>query len=259
VSVVTTGLRRAYNATWGKYVFAGMYDRFLARVEKYGLSEKRKEFLAPAYGRTVELGTGTGLNLPHYPEAVTELILTEPYPPMVAKLAEKVADYEKATGSTKRIQVTVAGAEKLPFPDASVDTVVAAMILCTVRDPGPALAEITRVLKAGGQYLFLEHVRNSDPRIARKQDIMQIGWYWFGNECHCNRPTVQTLEENPYLEIAELRHDKIPGAWEFIEAMVIGRAVRTTTALPNGHQHSSVSTSVREAAGSITHGDTCDC
>ena len=223
MGVVTSALRKTYNATWGKYVFAGMYDRFLARVEKYGLSEKRAEMLAPAYGRTIELGTGTGLNLPHYPEAVTELVLTEPYPPMVAKLEEKVRNYPK------RVQLTVAGAEKLPFPDASFDTVAAAMILCTVPDPGPALAEISRVLKPGGQYLFLEHVRNPDPRVARKQDVMQIGWYWFGNECHCNRPTVQTLQDNPYLEIKELKHDKIPGAWEFIEAMIIGRAIRTDT------------------------------
>ncbi|MGH3875878.1 MAG: class I SAM-dependent methyltransferase [Actinophytocola sp.] len=212
-------LKKAYNATWGKYVFAGMYDRFLAKVEKYGLSEKRAEMLQPAYGRTIELGTGTGLNLPHYPDSVSELILTEPYPHMVVKLEEKVRDHPMP------VQLTVAGAEKLPFPDASFDTVAAAMILCTVPDPDVVLAEIERVLKPGGQYLFLEHVRNRDPRVARKQDIIQKGWYWFGNECHCNRPTLQTLRESS-LEIAELKETKMPGAWEFIEAMAIGRAVR---------------------------------
>lgn len=212
-------LRKAYDATWGKYVFAGMYDRFLARVERHGLSEKRKEMLAPAYGRTVELGTGTGLNLPHYPDAVTELVLTEPYPHMVAQLEKKVRGYPKP------VKVTVAGAEQLPFEDASVDTVVAAMIMCTVRDPGVVLKEIERVLKPGGQYLFLEHVRNPNPKIARKQDIIQVGWYWFGNECHCNRPTTETLHGSS-LVIEELKEDKMPGAWEFIEAMIIGRATR---------------------------------
>jgi SAM-dependent methyltransferase len=212
-------LRKVYDATWGKYVFAGMYDRFLARVERHGLSDKRKEMLAPAYGRTVELGTGTGLNLPHYPEAVTELVLTEPYPHMVAKLATKVRDHPK------RVQLTVAGAEQLPFEDASFDTVVAAMIMCTVRDPDVVLAEIERILKPGGQYLFLEHVRNPDPKIARKQDIVQLGWYWFGNECHCNRPTTETLRDSS-LVIEDLKQDKMPGAWEFIEAMIIGRAIR---------------------------------
>jgi ubiquinone/menaquinone biosynthesis C-methylase UbiE len=219
MSTTTAVLKKAYDATWGKYVFAGMYDKFLRRVEEHGLSEKRAEFLAPAYGRTVEIGTGTGLNLPHYPSAVTELILTEPYPHMVSKLEEKVRDYPG------RVQLTVAGAEKLPFEDGSVDTVAAAMILCTVPDPGPALAEIERVLKPGGQYLFLEHVRNPDPKVAHKQDIIQKGWYWFGNECHCNRPTVQTLQSSS-LEIDNLIETTMPGAWEFIEAMVIGRAVR---------------------------------
>ena len=126
-------LKKAYDKTWGKYVFAAMYDRFLSKVEGYGLSEKRAEFLKPAYGRTIEIGTGTGLNLPHYPDAVTDLILTEPYPHMVSKLEEKVRDYPK------RVQLTVAPAEKLPFPDNSFDTVAAAMILCTVPDPDVAL------------------------------------------------------------------------------------------------------------------------
>jgi len=255
-NVVTSAVRKAYNATWGKYVFAGLYDRFLAKVEKEGLALKRAEMVAPAYGRTIELGTGTGLNLPHYPDAVTELVLTEPYPPMVSKLEEKVRDYPK------RVQLTVASAEKLPFDDASFDTVVAAMILCTVRNPDVALAEIQRVLKPGGQYLFLEHVRNPDPRIARKQDLIQMGWYWFGNECHCNRPTVETLENNGYLKIAELKQDKMPGAWEFIEAMIIGRAIRTDEpvrteeatngARKNAHSHN-------KASAKSTSDEACDC
>jgi SAM-dependent methyltransferase len=196
-----------------------MYDRFLSRVESYGLSEKRAQFLAPAYGRTLELGTGTGLNLRHYPPAVTELVLTEPYPHMLTKLEEKVRN------DPRRIQLTVSGAERLPFPDASFDTVAAAMILCTVPDPEVVLPEIERVLKPGGQYLFLEHVRNRDPRVARKQDIVQKGWYWFGNECHCNRPTLDTLRGSS-LVIEDVQETTMPGAWEFIEAMVIGRAVR---------------------------------
>jgi SAM-dependent methyltransferase len=243
-------LKTAYDATWGKYVFAGMYDRFLSRVEKYGLSEKRAEFLAPAYGRTLELGTGTGLNLPHYPPAVTELVLTEPYPHMLTKLEEKVRN------DPRRIQLTVSGAEKLPFPDGSFDTVVAAMILCTVPDPDVALGEIERVLKPGGQYLFLEHVRNPDPKVARKQDIIQKGWYWFGNECHCNRPTVETLRGSS-LVIEDIQETKMPGAWEFIEAMVIGRAVRKSP-VPVGAP-AAASTASTTTLDVHVQGETCDC
>ena len=243
----STVLKKAYNATWGKYVFAGMYDKFLSRVETYGLSEKRAEFLAPAYGKTVEIGTGTGLNLPHYPPGVTELILTEPYPHMVSKLEEKVRH------DPRRIQLTVASADKLPFEDGSIDTVAAAMILCTVPDPEPALREIERVLKPGGQYLFLEHVRNPDPKVARKQDIIQKGWYWFGNECHCNRPTVETLRGSS-LEIENLIETKMPGAWEFIEAMVIGRAVRPKDAVIDR----SSASQIRSTPASAAHGCTSD-
>ncbi|MBE8523091.1 class I SAM-dependent methyltransferase [Amycolatopsis sp. H6(2020)] len=245
---MTNVLKKAYNATWGKYVFAGLYDKFLARVEQHGLSEKRAEMLAPAYGKTIELGTGTGLNLLHYPDAVTDLVLTEPYPPMVAKLEEKVRDYPK------RVQLTVAGAEKLPFDDGTFDTVAAAMILCTVRDPDVVLAEIERVLKPGGQYLFLEHVRNPDPKVARKQDIIQKGWYWFGNECHCNRPTLDTLSKSS-LEIVEIKETKMPGAWEFIEAMAIGRAVRQDKPA-NGKTSAKPAATVKAATG----GDpACNC
>jgi len=212
-------VKTVYDATWGRYVFAGMYDRFLDKFERAGLGDKRAEMLAPAAGRTLELGAGTGLNLPHYPAAVTQLVLTEPYPHMVAKLTERVL----ATG--ERIQVVVAPAEELPFEDESFDTVTAAMILCTVRKPEVVLDEIARVLKPTGRYLFLEHVRNPDPRLARRQDLIQPAWYVFGNECHCNRPTVNTIERSS-LVIEELKWDRIPAARRFIEAMVIGRARR---------------------------------
>lgn len=216
-------VRRAYNATWGKYVFAGMYDRFLAKFEEAGLDEKRRVMLMPAYGNALELGAGTGLNLPHYPPAVHHLTVTEPYPHMLPILDRKI----KTSGlcPVPRVQLTVAPAERIPFDDATFDTVCAAMILCTVRDPAVVLKEIERVLKPGGQYLFLEHVRNPDPAVARRQDRIQPCWFVFGNECHCNRPTVETLQGSS-LEVVDLSRDQIPGARQFIEAMVIGRAVR---------------------------------
>jgi SAM-dependent methyltransferase len=216
-------VRRAYDATWGKYVFAGLYDRFLERSEQAGLADKRSEMLAPARGLTLELGAGTGLNLPHYPPAVTQLVVTEPYPHMVAKL------YERVQATSRVAQLTVAPAEALPFEDDTFDTVAAAMILCTVREPQAALAEIARVLKPDGQYLFLEHVRNPDPAVARKQDLIQPAWFVFGNECHCNRPTVESIEDSR-LTIVDLKRDKIPAARKFIEAMVIGKAHPTPVA-----------------------------
>lgn len=238
-------IHKIYDATWGRYVFAGMYDRFLDKFEKAGLAEKRHEMLKPAYGRTIELGAGTGLNLDHYPEAVTELVVTEPYPHMVPKLAERVR------GSSRRAQVVVAPAEELPFDDDTFDTVVAAMILCTVREPTVVLNEIARVLKPDGQYLFLEHVRNPDPKIARLQDLIQPAWYVFGNECHCNRPTVETLERSS-LVLEDLKWDRIPKARKFIQAIVIGRARPAARSAPDSNgDASSRSRSADENATSI--------
>ncbi len=212
-----------YDATWGRFIFAGAYDRFLRKSEEAGLSEARKKFVSTAKGRTLEIATGTALNLPHYPAAVTELILSEPYPHMLPLIRKKV----QTLGRTA--QVVEATAEKIPYPDASFDTVVASMILCTADHPDVVLKEIARVLKPGGQYLFLEHVRNPDSSIARRQDRLQPGWYLFGNGCHCNRDTIATLKQSP-LEIERLDWGRIPKAWKIIEAMVTGCARPTTGA-----------------------------
>ena len=205
-----------YDATWGR-VFAGYYDKFLQKAEEAGLSESRRQVVSYAKGRTLEIATGTGLNLPYYTSSVTELVLTEPYSHMLAQLRDKV---EKAGYQASVVQ---AYAEDLPFPDQSFDTVVATMILCSAEKPGLVLSEIARVLKPNGQYLFLEHVRNPNPKVARRQDQVQPAWYLFGNGCHCNRDTVTTLMESQF-NVEELNRGHIPHAWSIVEAMITGRA-----------------------------------
>jgi SAM-dependent methyltransferase len=212
-------VQKLYDATWGRFVFAGAYDSFLKNAEKAGLTERRRRVVSLAVGKTLEIATGTGLNLPHYPDAVTELILTEPYPHMLKVLRDKVAKLNR------RATIIESTVETLPFPDASFDTVVATMILCSAANPDIALNEITRVLRPGGQYLFLEHVRNPNTRIARRQDLLQPGWYLFGNGCHCNRDTVSTIRRSS-LELELLEEGEIPHAWKIVEAMVTGRARR---------------------------------
>jgi len=211
--------QRLYDATWGRFAFAGCYDWFLRRAETEGLSAQRRRLLSAATGRTLEIAAGTGLNLPHYPESVDELVLTEPYRHMLAILRKKIA------ASRRKALVVEAAAEDLPFPRASFGTVVATMVLCTAKDPARVLREIARVLRPGGQYLFLEHIRHTDLRIARRQDRWQRAWYLFGNGCHCNRDSVLTLMESPFL-IEELRHGRIPGVPRIVEPMACGRARR---------------------------------
>src|SRR4051794_8336073 len=110
-------------------IFAAMYDRMMAGTEKAGLSDRRHELLAQADGRVLEIGAGTGVNLGHYTDAVTELVVTEPEEPMAKRLEEKAAS------SSLPVTVVRTPAESLPFPDNSFDTAVCTLVLCTVSDP----------------------------------------------------------------------------------------------------------------------------
>ncbi len=193
---------RLYEATWGRG-FAAIYDRLLASTEEAGLRDDRRELLAQASGVTLELGAGTGLNLDLYPEAVTELVLTEPAEHMAKRLRERVA------GEGRAAEVVQTPAERLPFPDDRFDTAVATLVLCTVDDPEATLAEVTRVLKPGGRFLFLEHVRAQDPRVARWQDRLERPWKFVGAGCHCNRDTPATLERSP-LDVQRLERGELP-------------------------------------------------
>src|SRR5215218_4936942 len=181
---------RIYDATWGR-AFALGYDFFFARAERGGLRELRRRALAGARGETLEIGAGTGLNHDLYPPAVSALTLTEPFEPMARQLRDKAASLAIP------VAVVEAPAEALPFADDSFDTVTLTLVLCTVPDPDRALAEIARVLKPGGRFLFLEHVRADEPGLARWQDRLHGPWYVFGHGCHCNRDTLTAIERSP--------------------------------------------------------------
>jgi len=201
-------------------LFAFGYDRFLARSERAGLSDRRRELLSEARGATLDLGAGTGLNLPHYPAAVSRLVLLEPSPFMAAKLQERLGKERVAAGS---VEVIEAGGEQLPFGDDEFDTVVLTLVLCTIPDPAAALGEVARVLRPGGTLLFLEHVRSPDPGLARWQDRLERPWVWFGNGCHCNRDTLATLRSSP-LVVERVSEGAIPKVAPLVRPMIAGAA-----------------------------------
>lgn len=209
-------LEKAYEATWGRG-FARGYDFFFAQMEENGLREMRRELLADAQGRTLEIGAGTGLNHDLYPSAVTELTLTEPSGHMAGRLRRKVAEADRP------IEVVQAPGERLPFLDSAFDTVSLTLVLCTAPDPPAVLREVERVLKPGGRFLFLEHVRSPDPGLARWQDRLEVPWRIFGNGCHCNRDTLATIEGSP-LELESSELDEVPKAVALVRPMVRGRA-----------------------------------
>lgn len=200
-------------------LFARFYDRGLAQTEAAGLAERRAALLAQARGRVLELGAGTGLNLAHYPAGLDQLVLTEPEQPMLQRLRERAAA-RRPTAT-----VVAAPAERLPFPDASFDTVVTTLTLCTVGDLAAALREVRRVLAPGGRLLFLEHVRSADRRLARRQDRLHPLWRRVGHGCHCNRATLEAIEAAA-LDVQEVEHGRMPRAPRFLEPLIAGVAVR---------------------------------
>jgi ubiquinone/menaquinone biosynthesis C-methylase UbiE len=202
---------------WERLV-SGVYDQFLWLGERRGMRRRRANLLRGATGRTLEIGAGTGLNLPHYPAEVDELLLTEPSAPMAEALRRRAARTDRPA------TVLSASAEDLPVPNASVDTVVSTLVLCTVPDTAAALAEVARVLRPGGRFLFCEHVLSDSEVLAGVQQWLARPWAAFAIGCRCDRSILDDIT-------ATLRLDRIEhGAWRgmppVVRPLVIGSALR---------------------------------
>lgn len=203
-------------SVWGR-IFAAGYDRIMAGVERSVLGAHREALVGRASGRVLEIGGGTGANLPYYRDGITELVITEPEEPMARRLEHKLA------ASTLQALVTRAPAEKLPFADASFDFAVSTLVLCTVDDPAKSLAEIRRLLKPDGTLLFLEHVRSDDPGLARWQDRLHGVQVRVGHGCHCNRDTLASIEQSGFT-VSELQHDRMLKAPPIVRPLIVGIA-----------------------------------
>jgi ubiquinone/menaquinone biosynthesis C-methylase UbiE len=210
-------MSRLYDVTWGR-AFSALYDRLFEAAEGAGLRESRRQALAPASGRTVEIGAGTGANLDLYPEAVEALVLSEPDPNMMRFLRPKAA------AAARQVELVAAPAETLPYEDGSFDTVAFTLVLCTVPDPAAALREAARVLRPGGKLLFIEHVRSQDAALARWQDRLERPWHFIGDGCHCNRDTIATIEASP-LRLEGFESERLPKLPPIVRPLVRGTAV----------------------------------
>ena len=206
---------RPSSAAWLR-ILALVYDPFLWLGETAGMRRRRRTLLGDACGRVVEIGAGTGLNIAHYPEEVTELVLIEPEPGMRRRLSRRVQRHGRVA------RIVGAPAEHLPLADASVDTVVSTLALCTVGEPETALREIARVLRPGGQLLFIEHVRASSRLLAACQEKLLEPWRRFAGGCLCNRPTVELMRACGFPVVAD------NAVWHCMPAIVhplaVGRA-----------------------------------
>ncbi len=210
------------NKAWLR-VMALLYDPFLWWGEIAGMRGRRRALVAAARGRVLEIGAGTGLNIPHYPAEVEDLVLTEPEPAMRRRLAGRLERQGRSAS------IVDAPAERLPLPDASVDTVVATLVLCTVADPEGALGEIARVLRPDGRLLFIEHVRARSRFLAACQDALLRPWRAFGGGCVCNRTTLETMLASGFT--AEVDRAVWRGMPAIVRPLVVGQA-RVSAHLP---------------------------
>jgi ubiquinone/menaquinone biosynthesis C-methylase UbiE len=193
-----------------------VYDRMRAKAEDAGLRELRRGLLADARGSVLEIGGGTGANLLLYGSAVESLTVTEPEQPMLRRLDRKARE------QAPRTRVLRARAEELPFADDSFDAVVSTLVLCGVDDQRQSLREVRRVLRPGGRFLFMEHVRSDEPKLARLQDRMN-GVNRFFVRCDCNRATLAAIEAEGF-EVTKLERTVLPKAPPFARPLIVGAA-----------------------------------
>jgi ubiquinone/menaquinone biosynthesis C-methylase UbiE len=202
-------------------LFARLYDRVMTATETAGMASHRDALLAEAAGRVLEIGAGTGANLPFYRHGEVEsLTLTEPELPMMRLLRRR------AGAERSGLTVLRAPAEDLPFDDSSFDVAVSTLVLCSVDDQPRALRQLRRVLAPGGRLLFIEHVASEDPRLRRWQDRLNGVNRLVGHGCECNRATVDSIATAGF-SVCELQRSTLPKAPPIVRPLMIGIAVST--------------------------------
>jgi ubiquinone/menaquinone biosynthesis C-methylase UbiE len=166
-------------------------------MRQEALAKYRCRAQSEAQGTVLEVGVGSGLNLPLYGAGVERVIGIDPS----ARLLHTAR--RRAAKARVPVHLVMAAGEALPVADASVDTVVTTWTLCTIPDPLAALGEMRRVLRAGGRLLFVEHGLAPDPQVQRWQQRLTPGWRRIGGGCHLNRKMDELIKEAGF-EIGDL-------------------------------------------------------
>lgn len=187
---------------YADYIFPVVLD-----VATKPLKPQRKQIIAQAQGRILEIGIGTGANLPFYSTQAQEIVGIEPELAMLQKAALMV----KKSPPNTRVKLAVGDAHQLEFEDNSFDTVIMCLVLCTIPDPLQALKEAYRVLKPSGQLLFLEHVRAPRRWVATCQNAINPLWKHMACGCQLNRDTEATISQAgfSFKHIERFQHAKL--------------------------------------------------
>ena len=204
---------------WGR-AFAALYDRMLAATEEAGLREQRRALVSQARGRVLEVGAGTGLNLPYY-ERTARVVAVEPDEGMADRLPARIAEAKVP------VEVVAASAESLPFEDGRFDAAVLTFVLCSIPEPVEALREIRRVLRPGGRLVVLEHVRG-DGRVGRWQDRLTPLQRKLAGNCHLNRETLDAIGAAGF-DAVEVARTMLPGTHALVRPGIQGVAIKTSS------------------------------
>ena len=186
---------------YSKHIFPCFLDWSLGNAT---LAKHRLAALAPLRGRVLEIGFGTGLNLPFFPQQVSRLTAIDSEQMLPKKVANRIAE---ARMPVECLKLDASG--RLPLDNQTFDSVVTTFTLCSIADVHSALDETRRVLKPEGQYVFLEHGRSDDPRVARCQDLFNPIQKVIGCGCNLNRPIDRLIRESGF-EIVKLERYMMP-------------------------------------------------
>jgi ubiquinone/menaquinone biosynthesis C-methylase UbiE len=190
----------------------GLYSRWIfpklcdLALNQPPLIQQRRELLAAAEGLVLEIGFGSGLNLPHYPRNVRKLVAIEPNRGMLRLARQRIEQ------AGIEVEQRMLPGEGLPIADDTFDCAVSTLTLCSIDDVNQALAQIFRVLRPGGRLLFLEHGLSPEPTVARWQRRLNPVQRWLGDGCRLDRPMKQLIASQPFtqVECSEFYLEKTP-------------------------------------------------
>jgi ubiquinone/menaquinone biosynthesis C-methylase UbiE len=202
---------------YSKYLFPHLLEWALGNPQ---LGKYRRRALEGARGKVLEIGFGTGLNLPYYPQTITDITAIDPENMLADKTARRIRE---AAIPVHFVQLDASG--RLPFADASFDSLITTWTLCSIEQVEAALAEMRRLLKPDGQYLFLEHGRSDDAQTARRQDRFNPIEKVIGAGCNINRP-IDRLVRDAGFAIDTLERFLMPKTPRILGEMYRGAARR---------------------------------
>jgi len=199
---------------------AVLYDRMMHGVEEASLTRWRSDLLRDLSGDVLEIGAGTGANLPLYPPAVRRLVLVEPDPHMRRRLVHR------HPAGAPALEIRPERLETLNLPPASFDAVVATLVFCSVPDQAAALRHVRELLRPGGRLVFLDHVAaEADPRAAAWQRRLDPIWRRVAGGCHLTRRTEEAIREAGFT-LERIEREPMRKAPKLVRATIRGVARR---------------------------------